>query len=70
MVLAGTLPSLPRGVRNWDNEVKLQVARNLVRGRGAVLTERTPDDATYVVRGPDGTALSHPIRRWRRPSSW
>jgi hypothetical protein len=54
VVLAGTLPSLPHGVRNWDNEVKLQVARNLVRGLGPVLTERTPDDATYVVRGPDG----------------
>jgi hypothetical protein len=54
VVLAGTLPSLPHGVRNWDNEVKLQAARNLARGRGPTLTERTPDDATYVIRGPDG----------------
>lgn len=53
-VLAGTLPSLPHGVVNWDNEVKLQVARNLARGRGPVITEPTPDDAQYVVRGQDG----------------
>ncbi len=58
VVLAGALPSLPYGVVNWDNEVKLQVARNLAQGRGPVLTEPTPDDAAYVVRGRDGRRFS------------
>lgn len=53
VVLAGTLPSLPHGVLNWDNEVKLQVARNLVHGRGWALGE-TPDDATYLAVGQGG----------------
>lgn len=57
-VLVGALPSLPWGVIDWDNEVKLQVARNLARGQGPVLTERTPDDATYVVHGRDGRVYS------------
>jgi hypothetical protein len=54
LVLASTVPSLPRGVRNWDNVVKLQLARSLLRGDGLVLTGPTPDDAQYVQRGPDG----------------
>src|SRR5215813_10017004 len=56
VVLVGTIPSLPHRVVNWDNEVKLQVARNFVQGRGMVLSEPTPDDAQYVVPGTDARA--------------
>jgi hypothetical protein len=35
--------------------VKLQLARGLLGGRGLVLTEPTPDDGQYVVRGSNGT---------------
>jgi hypothetical protein len=55
VVLAGALPSLPRGVVNWDNVVKLQVGRNLLGGRGMALTDPTPDDEQYVLRGATGT---------------
>src|SRR5262249_2656978 len=54
VVLVGTLPSLPHRVINWDNELKLHVARNLVQGRGLVVTEPTKDDATYVLPDPEG----------------
>jgi hypothetical protein len=54
VVLVGTLPSLPHRVINWDNELKLHVARNLVQGRGLVVTEPTKDHATYVLPGPEG----------------
>ncbi len=46
--------SLPPGVRNWDNQVKLQVATNILRGIGPVLTEPTPNDKYYVTEGRDG----------------
>jgi hypothetical protein len=54
VVLLGTVPSLPHQVINWDNQLKLQVARNLVQGRGLAVTEPTKDDATYVLHGPEG----------------
>ena len=54
VVLVGTVPSLPHRVINWDNELKLHVARNLVQGRGLVVTETTKDDATYVLPGLEG----------------
>lgn len=54
VVIASAFPSLPPGVRNWDNRVKLQVAMNILRGAGPVLTKHTPDDAQYVLRGSDG----------------
>jgi hypothetical protein len=53
-MIACTLPSLHPGVRDWDNVVKLQVAWNMVRGNGPVLTQPTPDDAQYVAPGRDG----------------
>lgn len=53
-VLVAVLPSLPPGVRNWDNQVKLQLAWNIIQGNGAVLTIPTPDDETYAVTGRDG----------------
>ncbi len=52
-VVAGVLPSLPSGA-SWDNAVKLQVAMNLLDGRGPELTSRTPWDDMYVVHAPDG----------------
>jgi hypothetical protein len=52
--IACALPSLPRAVSNWDNVVKLQVAINILEGRGPILTQPTPDDAQYVVEGRDG----------------
>lgn len=58
LALGSAFPSLPFGVRNWDNMVKLQVANNFLRGDGPVLTRPTPDDAGYVVRGVDGKAYS------------
>jgi hypothetical protein len=68
VVIGAVLPSLPAGVRNWDNLVKLQLARSVVAGRGLVLTEPTPDDGQFVVEGrggrrvtyfPPGAALLH-----------
>ncbi len=53
-VIACALPSLPSGVRDWDNIVKLQVGANILHGRGPVLTHHTPDDAQYLVTGKDG----------------
>src|SRR5262249_51216353 len=44
VVLVGTVPSLPHWVINWDNALKLHVARNLAWGQGLVVTESTPDD--------------------------
>jgi hypothetical protein len=58
VVMAGVFSSLPAGVRNWDNQVKLQVARNVLRGRGPVITERTPADDFYVLVGEDGQRYS------------
>jgi len=58
LLLVAALPSLPPGVRNWDNQVKLQLARNLLRGEGLVFTEPTPDDRTYVVASRDGRRTS------------
>ncbi len=54
VVVLSVYPSLPPGVRNWDNQVKLQVATNMLRGIGPVLTEPTPNDAYYVIEGTDG----------------
>jgi hypothetical protein len=53
VVVLGAYPSLPPGVRNWDNQVKLQVARNILGGRGPVLTEEPPDPG-YLMPGRDG----------------
>ncbi|GEJ55651.1 glycosyltransferase 87 family protein [Anaeromyxobacter diazotrophicus] len=50
--------SLPPGVRNWDNVVKLQVAYNFVRGKGFVVTAHTPADDHYLMRGRDGHAYT------------
>lgn len=50
--------SLPRGVANWDNVVKIQLARSLLRGEGLVLSGITPDDAQYVQVGKDGRRYS------------
>jgi hypothetical protein len=58
LVVASAYPSLPPGVRNWDNVVKLQVAENILHGAGPVLTSPTPDDASYVLRGTDGRAYT------------
>lgn len=46
--------ALPRGVMNWDNVVKMQLAGSLQRGDGLVLRHLTPDDAAYVQIGKDG----------------
>jgi hypothetical protein len=46
-------PSLPPGI-DWDNQVKLQVAWNLLHGDGPALTRPTPWDDAYVVQGADG----------------
>jgi hypothetical protein len=54
VVVGSAYFSLPPGIRNWDNLVKLQVASNMLRGEGPVLSGGTPDDQTYVVRGRDG----------------
>jgi hypothetical protein len=54
VVVLSAYLSLPLGVRDWDNRVKLQVASNMLRGEGLVLTEKTPDDETYVLQGRDG----------------
>jgi 4-amino-4-deoxy-L-arabinose transferase-like glycosyltransferase len=54
VVVGSAYFSLPPGIRNWDNLVKLQVASNMLSGEGPVLTRRTPDDQTYVVQGRDG----------------
>jgi hypothetical protein len=59
VVFAGVAPSMPRGVHSWDNVVKVQVARNILRGEGPVLTEPTPDDPQYVLEGRDGRHYSH-----------
>jgi hypothetical protein len=57
-VVFAAAPSLPRGVGNWDNVVKLQLARSLLRGDGLVLRDLTPDDAQYVQLGKDGRRYS------------
>src|SRR5262249_44306774 len=59
VVFAGVAPSMPRGVHSWDNLVKLQVARNILRGEGPVLPEPTPDDPQFVLEGRDGRHYSH-----------
>lgn len=53
-LLLAALPSLPLGVNNWDNQVKLQLARNVLAGQGLTLPGPTPDDAQYVLVGRDG----------------
>ena len=58
VTIVAVYPSLPPGVRNWDNMVKLQVAANILRGAGAVLTAPTPDDQQYVLRGVDGRSYT------------
>jgi hypothetical protein len=58
IVIGAAAPSLPRGVGNWDNVVKLQVARSLLRGDGLVIGGLTPDDASYVQIGTDGRRYS------------
>ena len=58
VVFVGALPSLPPGVRNWDNQVKLQVTRNILQGKGPVLTEKTPADDYYVHLGKDGQSYT------------
>lgn len=57
-VVSFAAPSLPRGVTNWDNVVKVQLARSLLRGEGLVLRDLTPDDAAYVQLGKDGRRYS------------
>jgi len=59
VVFFGTAPSLPRGLASWDNTVKVQVARNILRGVGPILTEPTPDDGQYVLEGRRGHHYSH-----------
>ena len=59
VVIGAVLPSLPAGVRNWDNLVKLQLARNLLAGRGLVLTEATPDDGQFVTEGRGGQRVTY-----------
>jgi len=59
VVLLGTLPSAPRWVYFWDTKVKLQIAANLVEGRGAVITDPTPNDSFFVHVGRDGRRVSH-----------
>jgi hypothetical protein len=59
VVFVGTAPSMVRGVHSWDNLVKIQVARNMLRGEGPVLTEPTPDDGQYVLEGKGGRHYSH-----------
>ncbi|MFI5395284.1 MAG: hypothetical protein ACHQ9S_07090 [Candidatus Binatia bacterium] len=54
VVVVSAYFSLPPGIRNWDNRVKLQVALNIVRGEGPVLTQNTPDDRAYVLQGKAG----------------
>src|SRR5262249_56094128 len=55
----GTGASVPRGLASWDNTVKVQVARNILRGVGPILTEPTPDDGQYVLEGRRGHHYSH-----------
>ena len=59
VVFVGTAPSMPRGVSSWDNLVKIQVARSMLRGEGPVLTNPTPDDGQYVLDGRDARHYSH-----------
>ncbi len=62
VVLAAVIPSLPWGVNNWDNRVKLQVAWNMLRGMGPALTQHTPADELYVSPGKDGRLYaSYPV---------
>lgn len=58
VVVLGAYPSLPVGVRNWDNIVKIQAATNFLAGKGFVITEPTPDDPTYLRLGRDGRAFT------------
>lgn len=64
-VAASTLWSAPPGIQFWDTSTKLQIAQNVLDGKGAFLTRPTPDDAQYVVIGRAGRAVSqYPVLSW------